>query len=175
MLVREKHAGQAVTLIRHTASQLTVSYDRRSPHHLAVLGLLLLRGATAASRADDRAATGEFLAEAEEVARYVALDQPDAWANFSPTNVTLHRISAAVSFGDAGIVKALKLLGERVHPDTGRLMSYTACEVIGGHAHIADTDELAELAWVAHIEISQYIPYPLFAPVQEHLDVVLER
>lgn len=28
---------------------------------------------------------------------------PDAWANFSPTNVTLHRISAAVSFGDAGI------------------------------------------------------------------------
>ncbi|RKT07632.1 helix-turn-helix protein [Streptomyces sp. 3211.6] len=103
VLVREKHAGQAVTLIRHTASQLTGSYDRRSPHHLAVLGLLLLRGATAASRADDRAATGEFLAEAEEVARYVALDRPDAWAIFSPTNVTLHRISAAVSFGDAGI------------------------------------------------------------------------
>ncbi|MFF1493527.1 NUDIX hydrolase [Streptomyces sp. NPDC058304] len=72
-------------------------------------------------------------------------------------------------------VKAVKPLGERVHPDTGRLMSYTACEVIGGHAHIADTDELSELAWVAHVEISQYAPYPLFAPVQEHLDVVLER
>ncbi|MFE6836461.1 NUDIX hydrolase [Streptomyces sp. NPDC057705] len=72
-------------------------------------------------------------------------------------------------------VKALKLLGERVHPDTGRLMSYTACEVAGGHAHVADIDELAELAWVALIAISEYVPYRLFEPVQEHLDVVLER
>ncbi|MEU2393946.1 helix-turn-helix transcriptional regulator [Streptomyces sp. NPDC007369] len=103
VLVREQHARQAVTLIQHTASQLTGSYDRRSPHHLAVLGLLLLRGVTAASRAGDRAATSEFVAEAKEVAQYVALDQPDAWANFSPTNVALHQISAAVSFGDAGI------------------------------------------------------------------------
>ncbi|MCY0933045.1 helix-turn-helix domain-containing protein [Streptomyces sp. H34-S4] len=103
VLVREQHARQAVTLIQHTASQLTGSYDRRSPHHLAVLGLLLLRGVTAASRAGDRAATSEFVAEAKDVAQYVALDQPDVWANFSPTNVTLHQISAAVSFGDAGI------------------------------------------------------------------------
>ncbi|MFE2283257.1 helix-turn-helix domain-containing protein [Streptomyces sp. NPDC059443] len=103
VLVREQHARQAVTLIQHTASQLTGSYDRRSPHHLAVLGLLLLRGVTAASRAGDRAATSEFVAEAKEVAQYVALDEPDVWANFSPTNVTLHQISAAVSFGDAGI------------------------------------------------------------------------
>ncbi|MFD6939711.1 helix-turn-helix domain-containing protein [Streptomyces goshikiensis] len=102
VLVREQHARQAVTLIQHTASQLTGSYDRRSHHHLAVLGLLLLRGVTAASRAGDRAATSEFVTEAKEVAQYVALDQPDAWANFSPTNVTLHQISAAVSFGDAG-------------------------------------------------------------------------
>ncbi|MFF4367782.1 NUDIX hydrolase [Streptomyces sp. NPDC001594] len=72
-------------------------------------------------------------------------------------------------------VKALKLLGERVHPDTGRLMSYTACEVSGGHAHVADTDELAELAWVARADISEYVPYRLFEPVQEHLDVVLEH
>ncbi|MFE5851869.1 helix-turn-helix domain-containing protein [Streptomyces sp. NPDC056500] len=103
VLVREQHARQAVTLIQHTASQLTGSYDRRSPHHLAVLGLLLLRGVTAASRDGDRAATSEFVAEAKEVAQYIALDQPDVWANFSPTNVTLHQISAAVSFGDAGI------------------------------------------------------------------------
>lgn len=71
-------------------------------------------------------------------------------------------------------VKALKLLGERVHPDTGRLLSYTACEVAGGHVHVVDTDELAELAWVAHADISEYIPYRLFEPVQEHLDAVLE-
>ncbi|GAB2794186.1 hypothetical protein GCM10027073_27950 [Streptomyces chlorus] len=66
-------------------------------------------------------------------------------------------------------------LGERVHLKTGRLMSYTACEVAGGGAYVADTDELAELAWVTHAEIPRYVPYGLFEPVQQHLDVVLHR
>ncbi|MEU7011404.1 NUDIX hydrolase [Streptomyces sp. NPDC046332] len=66
-------------------------------------------------------------------------------------------------------VAALKLLGERVHPKTGRLMSYTACEVLSGTAHVADTEELAELAWVALGEIPQYVPYGLFEPVQDYL------
>ena len=70
-------------------------------------------------------------------------------------------------------VAAGKLLGERVHPKTGRLMSYTACDVLGGTAHVADTEELAELAWVAHGEIPQYVPYGLFEPVQEYLDAAL--
>ncbi|MGV9789587.1 helix-turn-helix domain-containing protein [Streptomyces sp. NPDC003435] len=103
VLVREKHTSQAVNIIRHTADQLTGSYDQRSPRYLAAVGLLLLRGATAASRNGDRDTTEDFLTEAREVARYVAFDRPDAWANFSPTNVALHQVSAAVSFGDAGI------------------------------------------------------------------------
>lgn len=60
-------------------------------------------GATAASRNGDRDTTQDFFTEAKEVARYVSFDRPDAWANFSPTNVALHEISAAVSFGDVGI------------------------------------------------------------------------
>ncbi|MFE5510449.1 helix-turn-helix domain-containing protein [Streptomyces sp. NPDC056529] len=103
VLTREKHTSQAVTLVRHTAGQLAGAYDRRSPRYLAAVGLLLLRGVTAASTAGDRAATREFLDEARDVARYVALDRPDAWANFSPTNLALHAVSAAVAFGDAGI------------------------------------------------------------------------
>lgn len=103
VLVREKHTAQAVNMVRHTADQLTGSYDQRSPRYLAAVGLLLLRGVTAASRNGDRATTQDFLTEAKEVARYVSFDRPDAWANFSPTNVALHEISAAVSFGDAGI------------------------------------------------------------------------
>ncbi|AJC56990.1 NUDIX hydrolase [Streptomyces sp. 769] len=70
-------------------------------------------------------------------------------------------------------VSAVKLLGERVHPATGRLMSYTACEVLSGTAHVADTEELAELAWVAHDQIPEYVPYGLFGPVQEYLDADL--
>lgn len=103
LLAREKHTIQAVTLVRHTADQLTGAYDKRSPRYLAALGLLLLRGVTAASGGGDRSATKDFLTEAKDVARYVDLDRPDAWANFSPTNVALHAVSAAVTFGDAGV------------------------------------------------------------------------
>ncbi|MFD8283468.1 NUDIX hydrolase [Streptomyces solisilvae] len=70
-------------------------------------------------------------------------------------------------------VGAVKLLGERVHPKTGRLMSYTACDVLRGTAHVADTEELAELAWVAHGDIPQYVPYGLFEPVQDYLDAAM--
>ncbi|WP_260638807.1 NUDIX hydrolase [Streptomyces angustmyceticus] len=70
-------------------------------------------------------------------------------------------------------VSAVELLGERVHPATGRLMSYTACEVLSGTAHVADTEELAELAWVAHGQIPDCVPYGLFGPVQEYLDAAL--
>ncbi|WP_055693706.1 NUDIX hydrolase [Streptomyces prasinopilosus] len=71
------------------------------------------------------------------------------------------------------VVAAVKPLGERVHPKTGRLMSYIACEVLQGEAHVADEDELDAVAWVAHSEITDYVPYPLYEKVQEYLDDVL--
>lgn len=70
-------------------------------------------------------------------------------------------------------VEAIKLLGERVHPKTGRLMSYTAAGVLGGEARVADDEELDAIAWVAHSEIPEYVPYGLFGPVQEYLDGAL--
>ncbi|CAM5605810.1 RNA pyrophosphohydrolase [Streptomyces avidinii] len=70
-------------------------------------------------------------------------------------------------------VTAVTLLGERVHPVTGRLMSYTACAVVGGTAHVADADEIAEVAWATLAEIPRYVPYGLFEPVQQHLDAVI--
>ncbi|MFJ3635976.1 NUDIX hydrolase [Streptomyces sp. NPDC090112] len=75
---------------------------------------------------------------------------------------------------EAGLdVVAVARLGERAHPLTGRHVSYTACAMVGGTAHTADADEIAEVAWVTLSEIPQYIPYGLFEPVQRHLDVVL--
>nr|WP_237524426.1 helix-turn-helix transcriptional regulator [Streptomyces sp. SID5643] len=109
VLVREKHSPQAVALVRHTAGQLSGSYDLRSREYLAAVGLLLLRGVTASSSGGDCAAMEEFLTQAKEVARYVTLDQPDAWANFCRTNVALHEISALVALGDAG--RALQAAG----------------------------------------------------------------
>lgn len=70
-------------------------------------------------------------------------------------------------------VVAVASLGERVHPQTRRLMSYTACRVTGGSAFVADTEELAELTWCAHAELAVHVPYGLFTPVQEYLDAAL--
>ncbi|WP_329143510.1 NUDIX hydrolase [Streptomyces sp. NBC_01456] len=67
-------------------------------------------------------------------------------------------------------VEVVKTLGDRVHPKTGRLMHYVACAPISGEAYVADAEELAEVAWVAHGEITDYVPYPLAPMVQEYLD-----
>ena len=71
------------------------------------------------------------------------------------------------------VVTATRLLGERIHPNTGRAMSYTACEVVQGEARVADEEELDAVAWVSHSEITDYVPYPLYEKVQEYLDDVL--
>lgn len=75
---------------------------------------------------------------------------------------------------EAGLdVVVVARLGERVHPITGRTVSYTACEVADGTACVANADEFAEIAWVTLAEIPWYIPYGLFEPVQRHLEAVL--
>lgn len=70
-------------------------------------------------------------------------------------------------------VKAVRYLGDRVHPKSGKFMAYTACELVDGEARVADDDELDAIAWVALDEIPEYVPYGLFGPVQEYLDEVL--
>ncbi|WP_227870025.1 NUDIX hydrolase [Streptomyces otsuchiensis] len=71
------------------------------------------------------------------------------------------------------LVRPVATLGRRVHPKTGRLMSYVACAVVSGTAYLADDEELAELAWVTHEELAAHVPYGLYAPVQEYLDAAL--
>ncbi|MCL6293076.1 NUDIX hydrolase [Streptomyces sp. 43Y-GA-1] len=65
------------------------------------------------------------------------------------------------------------VLGQRVHPMTGREIHYIACSPSGGEAGIASADEVAGLAWAAHGEIPHYVPYGLFEPVQDYLDEAL--
>ena len=49
-------------------------------------------------------------------------------------------------------------------------MHYIACEVISGIAYVADTEELAEVAWCDRATLTKYVPYPFYGPVQEHMD-----
>ena len=66
-------------------------------------------------------------------------------------------------------VAARQRLGERVHPATGRTMVYIACDVVSGDATVGDPDELAEVAWCDRATLSEYVPYPLFGPVQDYV------
>ena len=59
-------------------------------------------------------------------------------------------------------VKAISTLGARVHPQTGRHMTYVACEVISGDALVGDEEEIAAVAWVGHGEIAENVPCLLY-------------
>jgi 8-oxo-dGTP diphosphatase len=70
-------------------------------------------------------------------------------------------------------VSAVGRLSERVHPLTGRTVAYVACHLVDGTAHVAAPDEIAEIAWCDRAALTTRVPYPLFPPVQDHLDSTL--
>ncbi|MEU6552076.1 NUDIX hydrolase [Streptomyces sp. NPDC046915] len=72
-------------------------------------------------------------------------------------------------------VEAITVIGQRIHPKTGRDMSYTACRVIDGEAHVADADELDAIEWITLDEIPGKVPYGLYGPVQAYLESTLSR
>ena len=67
------------------------------------------------------------------------------------------------------VVAAGQVLGERAHPATGRWMIYVACDVVAGEATVADEEEIADVAWSDSNQLSDYIPHPLYTPVQNYL------
>ncbi|MFD7222921.1 hypothetical protein ACFV9P_18095 [Streptomyces sp. NPDC059892] len=74
-----------------------------SPTYLSIYGTLLLVGAMAVARIEDRATANRFLAEAEQTAQRLGHGANHMWTAFSPTNVAIHRISTAVELGDVQI------------------------------------------------------------------------
>lgn len=70
-------------------------------------------------------------------------------------------------------VKAVRIIGQRIHPDSGADMTYVACEPVAGEARVEDAEELAEVAWVPIGEIAEYVPWGLYPPVQEYLEGTL--
>ena len=71
------------------------------------------------------------------------------------------------------IVSESKVLGERIHPNTGRKMIYVACAVVTGDAKVVDDDELDALAWVNRTSLADYVPYGFYEPVQAYLNSAL--
>lgn len=83
------------------ANRLAPSGDREAtPERLSVYGMLLLQGAMAAARIGDSATVRDLLNGAQEAANRLGGDHNHYWTCFGPTNVLLHRASAAVELGE---------------------------------------------------------------------------
>lgn len=67
-------------------------------------------------------------------------------------------------------VAEAEILGERIHPATGRTMIYVACDVVNGEARVADDDELADIVWSERDQLGQLVPYGFYEPVERHLE-----
>lgn len=87
---------------------------------------------------------------------------------------TVDQAAAREALEEAGVtVEPVRFLGERVHPESGRRISYTACRLLVGAARVASPREVAEVAWVSRAEIPKLIPAGLYEGVQAYLDEIL--
>ncbi|HEX5493691.1 MAG TPA: helix-turn-helix transcriptional regulator [Mycobacteriales bacterium] len=84
------------------ADRLSVSGSSVSAEHLSLYGMLLCNAGYAAAQAGDRPRSTELLDAAQAAAERLGGDRNEHWTAFGPTEVLLHRISAAWRLGDAG-------------------------------------------------------------------------
>lgn len=70
-------------------------------------------------------------------------------------------------------VRAVRMLGERIHPDTAAHLTYVACDVLAGTAHVVDRSELDAVAWAAAREVDEFVPGGFYEPVEVYLRQVL--
>ncbi|SCL29029.1 hypothetical protein GA0070624_3805 [Micromonospora rhizosphaerae] len=106
-LMSNGHTDQAMHLAQIAADTLDRDTGLASADAVAVYGALVLRGAIAAARADDRDTAQAMLDEASRAAARLGHDGNDRWTGFGATNVQLHRAHIALTLGDAGTAIAL--------------------------------------------------------------------
>lgn len=107
--------ADALELGNTAAGWLRSQLAEQDPEALSLFGMLYLRTAVAAARDHDRQTATEMLSQAEEAARQLGRDANYWQTGFGPTNVELHRLSAAVDLGDISYVV------EHHEVDTSRL------------------------------------------------------
>lgn len=65
--------------------------------------------------------------------------------------------------------KAVRKIGERIHPSTGRAISYWFCNYISGDAYVKDGKELDAVRWMSPRDVFNYVTSDIFKPVKEYL------
>ena len=94
----------ALDLGTTAAEWLRQQMHEDDPNAISLLGMLHLRTGVAAARHDDRPIATENLARADALATQLGTDGNYWQTSFGPTNVELHRLSAALDLGDVAYV-----------------------------------------------------------------------
>jgi hypothetical protein len=94
----------ALSLGTTAATWLSGRMDDDDPAALSLFGMLHLRSAVAAARRQDRSEVVGLLRQAARAADRLGEDANHWQTGFGPTNVALHRLSAALDLGDVSYV-----------------------------------------------------------------------
>lgn len=71
------------------------------------------------------------------------------------------------------LVEAVRVLGARLHPQTGRHIHYVACKAVSVTG-MTDSREVLDFAWADAGELAERIPGGIYRPVQDYLDTALD-
>jgi 8-oxo-dGTP diphosphatase len=71
--------------------------------------------------------------------------------------------------------QAERKMGERRHPDTGRLVIYVLCDYKAGEAHNSESDKSTEVRWSEPAAVMALVTSDLYAPVHALLQTVSLR
>lgn len=106
-LMSAGHAVRAAAVAEAGADRLATEADMDDAATVSVYGAVLLRGALAAARVENRDHAHALLEEAGRAATHLGRDANLHWTGFGPTNVAVHRVAVAADLGDAGTAVAL--------------------------------------------------------------------
>ena len=152
------HRATAVSTASSYAARLNRDVSSPTSESLSVYGSLLLRGAIAAAQDDQRGTAHELLGEADGAAQRLGADGNLRWTAFGPTNTKLHRVSIAVTLGDAGtavdVARGIDLSTITVTERKATLLVDTARAFLQWGRHEKAYIALCTAEEVAHEEIA---------------------
>ncbi|CAM3695111.1 transcriptional regulator [Nocardiopsis rhodophaea] len=175
-VVHSLHSHQqpqaSAEMTQQAADYIHDRMDWSSPNMLSIYGTLLLAGAVAAARSDDRLTTKAYLDEAQQAADRQGTDCNHLWTAFGPTNVSVHRVVTAMALGDVGI--ALDI-GPRIDTSTLPVERRVRHAFEVANAHLRrnqQEDALAQLLKAERLSAEQVhhhvIPRQLVARMLRH-------
>lgn len=146
----------AIQLGQTARTWLAARIQADDPAALSLLGMLDLRMAIAAARHNDRGTATELLSNADTAADRLGHDANYWQTAFGPTNVMLHRVSAALDLGDIAYVTEY---GPRVDPaplPIERQVTHRI-DVARAHTYVGQDDEAITTFLAAEREAPQLV------------------